>query len=113
MKQDEYDFDELLPTVYKIQSPDSDTIGDVSSFTYNGFIDRYTQKAGVGQQIVNSATTTYQLDLAAGLVNVLADGGNTYLYGNTVVAQVSNTQTGYYTQKAGAGCRMYWAPYAR
>jgi RHS repeat-associated protein len=62
---------------------------DVSSFTYNGLGDRY-------QQIVNSATTTYQLDLAAGLVNVLADGENTYLYGNTVVAQISNTQTDYY-----------------
>jgi hypothetical protein len=60
-----------------------------SSFAYNGLGDRY-------QQIVNGATTTYQLDLAAGLVQVLADGENTYLYGNTVVAQVSETQTGYY-----------------
>ncbi|MBI9044412.1 MAG: RHS repeat-associated core domain-containing protein [Anaerolineaceae bacterium] len=77
---------------------------DVISFTYNGLGDRY-------QQIVNSTTTTYQLDLAllqsasrTGLVNVLADGENTYLYGrvstpagrNTVVAQISDTQTGYY-----------------
>ncbi|MBI9052108.1 MAG: RHS repeat-associated core domain-containing protein [Anaerolineaceae bacterium] len=62
---------------------------DVSSFIYNGLGDRY-------QQIVNGTTTTYQLDLAAGLVQVLADGENTYLYGNTVVAQISETQTGYY-----------------
>jgi RHS repeat-associated protein len=32
----------------------------------------------------------------AWLVNVLADGENTYLYENTVVAQISETQTGYY-----------------
>nr|MBI9051558.1 RHS repeat-associated core domain-containing protein [Anaerolineaceae bacterium] len=68
---------------------------DVSSFTYNESGDRYSL-TGPRQQIVNGATTTYQLDLAAGLVNVLADGENTYLYGNTVVAQISETQTGYY-----------------
>ena len=33
------------------------------------------------QQTVNSVTTSYTLDLAAGLTQVLADGTNTYLYG--------------------------------
>jgi len=62
---------------------------DTSSFTYNGLGDRY-------QQIVNNVPTTYQLDLAAGLVQVLNDGTNTYLYGATAIGQVSETQTGYY-----------------
>jgi RHS repeat-associated protein len=70
---------------------------DVSSFVYNGLGDRY-------QQMVNGATTTYQLDLAGSLVQVLADGQQSYVYGletfkqggRTVVSQVSETQTGYY-----------------
>ena len=41
------------------------------------------------------------------MVNVLADGENTYLYGNTVIAQVSDTQTGYYLPDVlGSVCQM-------
>ena len=45
-----------------------------ASYTYNGLGNRL-------QQTVDSVTTTYSLDLAAGLTQVLADGDNTYLYG--------------------------------
>jgi RHS repeat-associated protein len=41
------------------------------------------------QQTVNGATTTYTLDLAAGLTQVLGDGTNTYLYGSERIAQNS------------------------
>lgn len=41
---------------------------------YNGLGDRV-------QQTVDSVTTNYSLDLAAGLTQVLSDGSNTYLYG--------------------------------
>ena len=45
-----------------------------ASYVYTGLGDRL-------QQTVDSVTTTYSLDLAAGLTQVLADGDNTYLYG--------------------------------
>ena len=41
-------------------------------------------------------TTTYTLDLNAGLTQVLADGTNTYLYGYERIAQFSASETGYY-----------------
>jgi RHS repeat-associated protein len=54
----------------------------VASFVYNGQGDRV-------QQTVNNTTTTYTLDLAGGLTQVLADGTHTYLYGNGRIAQYS------------------------
>jgi RHS repeat-associated protein len=50
------------------------------SYRYNGTGDRL-------QQTVNSVTTSYTLDLAAGLTQVLANGTQTYLYGVGRVAQ--------------------------
>jgi len=38
------------------------------------------------QQTVNAATRNYTLDLNTGLTQVLADGTNTYLYGNGRIA---------------------------
>jgi uncharacterized protein RhaS with RHS repeats len=49
------------------------------------------------RQIVKGTPTTYTLDLNAGLVQVLADGGgNTYVYGNGRIAQQSATAAGYF-----------------
>jgi len=53
----------------------------VSSYQYNGLGDRLSQT-------VNSVTTNYALDLNAGLTQVLADGTNTYLYGNGRVGEL-------------------------
>ncbi len=50
------------------------------TFTYNGVGDRLSQTIGI-------TTTRYVLDPAAGLTQVLADGTNTYLYGNARLAQ--------------------------
>ncbi len=57
-------------------------------YVYNGLGDRL-------QQTVDEETTTYVLDLNAGLTQVLDDGTNTYLYGNGRIAQV-NTGTEYF-----------------
>jgi RHS repeat-associated protein len=59
-----------------------------ATYTYNGLGDRY-------QQTVNSTTTTYVLDLNAGLTQVLDDGDSAYLYGLGRVAQV-NGSTDYF-----------------
>ncbi len=45
-------------------------------------------------------TTHYTLDLNAGLTQVLQDGTNSYLYGVNRIAQVSETQTGYFLPDA-------------
>jgi RHS repeat-associated protein len=50
------------------------------TFAYNGAGDRLSQTVGI-------TTTHYVLDPAAGLTQVLADGTNTYLYGNGRLAQ--------------------------
>ncbi len=50
------------------------------TFGYNGVGDRLSQT-------VNGVQTRYVLDPAAGLTQVLADGTNTYLYGNERLAQ--------------------------
>ncbi len=50
------------------------------TFAYNGVGDRLSQTVGI-------TTTRYVLDPAAGLTQVLADGTNTYLYGNGRLAQ--------------------------
>lgn len=59
-----------------------------ATYAYNGMGDRY-------QQTIGSQTTTYVLDLNAGLTQVLDDGDNAYLYGNGRIAQV-NTNTEYF-----------------
>ena len=48
--------------------------GETYAFAYNGLGDRL-------QQTVDAVTTSYSLDLNAGLAQVLADGTNAYLYG--------------------------------
>lgn len=63
--------------------------GNSYSFAYNGVGDRL-------QQTVNSATTSYTLDLNAGLTQVLADGTNTYLYALGRVAEQAGTIWTYY-----------------
>ncbi|MCC6191225.1 MAG: hypothetical protein IT318_19560 [Anaerolineales bacterium] len=65
----------------------------VTEFTYNGLSDR------VGQ-IVNGLPTTYTLDLAAGLTQVLADGSFTYLYGNGRIAQYDGANYEYFLPDA-------------
>jgi RHS repeat-associated protein len=55
------------------------------NYAYNGLGDRYTQT-------VNNQTTTYVLDLNAGLTQVLSDNENTYLYGLGRISQ-QNTAT--------------------
>jgi RHS repeat-associated protein len=47
------------------------------------------------QEIVNGSTTTFTMDLNAGLTQALSDGTNTYIYGVGRIAQV-NTTTEYF-----------------
>jgi RHS repeat-associated protein len=54
--------------------------GTTVNYSYNGQGDRVSQTTGI-------TTTTYTLDLAAGLTQVLSDGTDTYLYGNGRIAQ--------------------------
>jgi RHS repeat-associated protein len=61
----------------------------VYNFRYNGNGDRL-------RQLVNSIGTTYTLDLMAGLVQVLNDGSNAYLYGNGRIAQANALNTEYF-----------------
>jgi len=51
-----------------------------ASYAYNGLGDRL-------QETVDGQTTTFTMDLNAGLSQVLSDGTNTYLYGLDLVAQ--------------------------
>ncbi len=50
-----------------------------SSYAYSGLGDRL-------QQTVDRIPTNYTLDLNTSLTQVLADGSNTYLYGNGRIA---------------------------
>jgi hypothetical protein len=45
-------------------------------------------------------TTTYTLDLAAGLTQVLSDGTDTYLYGNGRIAQYDASGAQYFLNDA-------------
>jgi len=45
---------------------------------------------------VDSLTTTYTLDLAAGLIQVLSDETNTYLYGVSRTAQAAQVGKDYF-----------------
>lgn len=61
-----------------------------ASYAYNGMGARM-------RQVTGGITTTYTLDLNAGLVQVLADSdANTYLYGNGRIAQVAGSTTSYF-----------------
>ena len=66
---------------------------DTFTYAYNGLGDRY-------QQSLNAITTTYQLDLNAGLTQVLADGAKTYLYGLSRLAEDDGTDWAYYLPDA-------------
>jgi RHS repeat-associated protein len=57
------------------------TGANTSAYVYNGLGDRLSQT-------VDSVTTNYTLDLNAGLTQVLADGTNTYLYGNGRIGEL-------------------------
>ena len=65
------------------------TGGTTYTYTYNGLGERVSQTVG-------EVTTTYTLDLNAGLTQVLADGKNTYLYGYERIAQFNASETGYF-----------------
>lgn len=60
-----------------------------STYAYSGLGDRLSQT-------VDSVTTNYVLDLNAGLTQVLADGTNTYLYGNGRVGELQPTGFAYH-----------------
>jgi YD repeat-containing protein len=49
-------------------------------YTYSGLGDRL-------RQTINGTPTSYTLDLAAGLTQVLGDGTNTYLYGTSRIGE--------------------------
>jgi len=73
-----------------------------SSYQYNGLGDRI-------QQTMNGQTTTYTLDLNAGLTQVLSDGTNTYLYGLGRIAQAAGTDTEYFLGDALGSVRQLTA----
>jgi YD repeat-containing protein len=60
-----------------------------SNYSYNGLGDRM-------QETVNGQTTTYLLDLAAGLTQVLSDGSLDYLYGLDRIAQANGANAAYF-----------------
>ncbi|MDD5468876.1 MAG: hypothetical protein PHS96_13825, partial [Anaerolineales bacterium] len=63
------------------------------SFAYDGLGNRY-------QSTVDGEVTTYTLDLAAALPQVLSDGESTYLYGLGRIAQETATHTEYFLPDA-------------
>ncbi|MGQ0602628.1 MAG: RHS repeat domain-containing protein [Anaerolineales bacterium] len=64
--------------------------GLTASYAYNGMGNRM-------RQVTGGITTTYTLDLNAGLVQVLADSSaNTYLYGNGWIAQFAGSTASYF-----------------
>ncbi len=71
-----------------------------TQMAYNGINDRL-------RQIINGATTTYTLDLNAGLTQVLADGTNTYLYGNGRIAQQATTMQYFGADALGSARQIY------
>jgi RHS repeat-associated protein len=73
---------------------------NTSSYAYNGLGDRVSET-------VNEITTDYVLDLAGGLTQVLADGTNSYLYGNARIMQEdSNEEKEYFLGDALGSVRM-------
>jgi YD repeat-containing protein len=63
--------------------------GKTVSYTYSGLGDRL-------RETVNGITTSYTLDLAANLTQVLSDGTDTYLYGNGRIAQYDASGAQYF-----------------
>ena len=78
---------------------------DTYQYNYNGLGDRL-------QSILNGTATTYSLDLNSRLTQVLADGTNTYTNGFNRIAQVSETQTGYFLGDALGSVRQIVDPQA-
>ncbi len=66
---------------------------NTTTYAYNGLGDRL-------QQTVNYTTTTYAVDIAGGLTQVLSDGTNTYLYGVNRINQQHASLTEYYLADA-------------
>jgi YD repeat-containing protein len=64
------------------------TPSGTTTYAYDGLGNRY-------QQTVNEVTTTYNLDIASGLTQVLGDGTNTYIYGLQRIAQINGEGTEY------------------
>ena len=62
-------------------------------YAYSGLGDRL-------RQIADGVTTDYVLDINAGLTQVLQDNTNKYVYGNTRISQIVETQTGYFLPDA-------------
>ena len=62
-------------------------------YAYSGLGDRL-------RQIADGVTTDYTLDINAGLTQVLQDNTNKYVYGNSRIAQIAETQTGYFLPDA-------------
>ena len=64
-------------------------------YVYNGLGDRL-QSMLIYYPTGEITTNNYTLDLNTNLTQVLADGSNTYTYGYNRIAQISDTQTGYF-----------------
>jgi RHS repeat-associated protein len=62
-------------------------------YAYSGLGDRL-------RQIADGVTTDYTLDINTGLTQVLQDNTNKYIYGNQRIAQIAETQTGYFLHDA-------------
>ena len=78
-----------LKTTTNSQGPS----GPVTTYFYNGLGDRLKKTIDVG----GGYTTEYNLDLASGLTQVLADSdGDTYLYGVGRIAQEDATEMQYF-----------------
>ena len=75
------------------------SVNSNTTYSYNGLGDRY-------QQTVNNQTTTYVLDLNAGLTQVLDDGENTYTYGLGRISQVNTTTEYFLTDALGSVRQM-------
>lgn len=69
------------------------SINATNTYAYNGLGDRH-------QQTVGAQTTTYALDLNAGLTQVLDDGTHSYTYGLSRLAQVQGTGGEYFLGEA-------------
>ena len=64
------------------------------------------------KQIADGVTTDYTLDINAGLTQVLQDNTNKYVYGNTRISQIAETQTGYFLPDALGSMRQMTDPSA-
>jgi YD repeat-containing protein len=70
---------------------------DDISYAYNGLGDRISKtSAGKTENGTWSQITNYKLDLYSGLTQVLADGTNTYLYGNGRITQDDGNRIDYF-----------------